>query len=784
MLLVQRVAILRLMSRIPVILMVLLMGLPASASSQRTASSESVISGQVRGGGEHYGLTVVALRSRLLTSGIMAQSPVQTTSGAFELRLPNDTPVFLFVTAGCEPSNQNLADCRRFFPRHGFASTIDSPILLQVPELQEMADVFAGTRAAPGPLRPVGTTVIIVTLLACAWLWRRPTSNHPPLESAPAPTRWDWLIFVVAAVLLVAFTGTRDLDLLEYSYFHEGVRPLSVSALFSDSISAELAHGPVMPLCLRGMAAISTSPWFLRLPSMLFGLAFVWVTGRLVARLCGARAATGVLLIVATAPVAVVYARDASPYALAGLCSVLAIDLALRLKSTSNPLVWILFSLVHVVGIFTHYGFVFFSVALALALIVAWLRPAPRALAKALSALAFAAILPTLMAPNLEHMFLSSGVRFTLMSPIYLPSPGLLEFMVTFLAVLFGLPVVASWALIVIIPAWGIGTTILWRRHRTLALITIAQAVVVVVWLVFSHTLSTQVGGERVFYAFRWTRPLLLGLWIPLGFLAVSKLRPVVALFAIWTGVWSATLGPLAHHPDQEAAVATVESESQAGEAYAVLPAAFYSDPVQYYLADKSPPDLITQMRERELPVATGSIRGPLVEIDYTLETLTDRLDHAGLWVFAYRETMLGVPKFDPGATARTVAHLDQAMSRLSHQTWRWLDLYHYGCDTSCQWRGQDRLTVALADRLGTLRYRAGIVPPALPQPDSALELVFPGDTRSIRATGRVRFESAQLKNTKRDGNATIATFKPSERVRFTLHSDTSLSGVILEATR
>jgi len=699
------------------------------------------VDGHVRGGGERFDLTVVAIGSRNLhESAVLGSATVDSETGAFSLAAPGAERAWLMVVGGCDAAAiaaGRFLQCDRYLPRHAPVEGVMASVVLQIPDLDVAQAVWRGERAPAGPIRPIALGLIACVLVIGVWLRRAApvTAGDVASPSEPAPTWAPAALIAVAAVLLSFGLGTQPLDLLEYSYFHEGVRPASYGAVLADATSAELAHGPVMPLILRACAAVSPSPWVLRLPSALFGLAFIVVVLLLARRALGELGGAAVTATAVLSPVALYYSRDATPYALAGLCAAASLLLLLHARETRRPLLlWSGFAALQVLGFFSHYGYAFAALAMFVGVCVVW-RGERRLLSNVLLASGAAAILPALVAPSLLHMVSSSGIRFALMSPVYPQSPGLLGFGAAFLTVLTGLPTAAPWALVLSLAVWGAGIRLLWARSRLLAAVVGSQALFIVLFLVFSHTMSTAVGGEKVFYAYRWTRPLLLGLVVPLGAAALTRARwGLVVLLAI-AGWQCALVVFVPARPAQDAVVAHIAANVQPGDAYAVLPAAFYGDPLQYHLADGdlAGSQLLTRMQTRDLPVGNTVLRGPIMESVLPLETAVDRLQYRRLWVVVYREAMFGTRKFDPGVGTRTIAWLDGRFSRVDAQAFDFVDLYLYTCDADCAWRGAQKLVIRPDDRLQLDRYL--IQPPGFPMPAEAgetVDLAVPMDASAV----------------------------------------------------
>lgn len=692
--------------------------LPAVLLLLAPSAHAGFITGNVVGGAQTSGLLVVALDGKnLRTARAQGITVVDTQSGAFKLSVPEERDLFLMVVHGCDAETLSFGrfeGCRRFFPRQEPVAAGDPAVLLQIPSLQDMDAIWSGDRPAKStPLTWIGLALIACLLVAFAYFRRRPPDV--PREMYPTPFVHAWVQWAAAAgcaVLLFIGLGSEPLDLLEYSYFHEGVRPESATLLLTDIISAELAHGPAMPLILRGISGLGASPWLLRLPSLIFGALWVVLVIQICRRVLPRAGVFGAAALAILSPVAVYYARDATPYALAALCGALQIWCAQRAADKKHPaLFWTLFGVATVVGFFSHYGHAFVSASIGLALLFAWARRRPRALAWAMFTFAISAIIPVFLAPHLANMFESSGIRFALMSPVYPLSPGAPAFITQFLTVLTGLPANAAPGLLLTVPLWGFGLFCIWKRSPFLMWTCLFQASFVLLFLLFSHTMSTATGGDRVFYAYRWTRPLLFGLIVPLGAAAIDpRARWATAAIAVVCALQSGAILFQPVRPAQNDAVAYVNQSAQAGDAFAVLPAAFYGDPLTYHLAGGKPESLITMMRTWDVPLggprAAGPlIRGPLVETDVPFETAVDRLMYRRIWVFAFNEAMFGTPKFDPAANARAIGWLDDHMTRAAHFALPYLDLYRFECNAECAWQGKQRIEFTLADTFQAERY-------------------------------------------------------------------------------
>ena len=251
--------------------------------TQVGSAEEYMIQGVVRGGAEREAVTVIGVRSRNLHRGASAVVAVAGVDSNGTFQLAWDGPASLWLMVARQPSTASLDELVRapmVLASHAPVRGGATDVILQVPSNQMTQSLWRGDTAENTPLKYIGSIVLLVLFFLGVWLRLRsePVGTIPThLPNMRAGIGW----LLIALLLLGMRVGSEPLDLLEYSYFHEGVRPGSATAVLNDTISAELAHGPVTPLVLRGMALMSSDPFALRLPSVCFGRYLCGLYGRL-----------------------------------------------------------------------------------------------------------------------------------------------------------------------------------------------------------------------------------------------------------------------------------------------------------------------------------------------------------------------------------------------------------------------------------------------------------------------------------------------------------------------
>ena len=626
-----------------------------------------------------YPFHVAVLPSRDLADprGPLAWGTADTETGAFDIPIPSDVEEFyLLGQLDLERQGPRLHAGMLFFLKKlpiRSAEIRGKRLLFDLGDM-ELAHVMRDAGAGGAPWIALGLALL---LYGVGVVWYRRLPDTPRVEPPPIPPgRWPlWLIAAATSLPLAVGLGAEPLELLEFTYLHEGLRPASVWTLLTDPISAELSHPPLWPLVLRALASVARAEWWLRLPAALCHLGTVLLVYRLVAPQAGRRAGLLAALVCGLLPVGFYYGRDATPYALLGLLSAAAMHLALRER-------WRSFAAVLTLGFFTHYTVAVLGLALGVALFWYWRHSGDKGsgrMRRALVGFALVCPLPLLWSVHFIATFLASGMSTRLMSVDYLPDPGFGEYVGHFGAVILGLPPELALALPLVL------AFLLWaavRALRTAPLLgrlVLIQLLMVVLYVLFVHLMYMRFAGGRVFYAYRWTTVFLpavavafaLGLdaWLS----AHRRLGQLATGLLIAGCVWqAAAVLRTPQRPAQWAAAARIHAERLPGDAFCALPAVYYAQLFHYVLSDRAPADLMAW------PTWNDGLYGPLHPRNTSIETLSKNLAFGRVWVVVYDEHMFGTRKFDPTTSEHPLDWLRTHLDPDGEWTYAHLRLYRF----------------------------------------------------------------------------------------------------------
>ncbi len=609
------------------------------------------IRGRVEGYRGLYPLHVAALKSRDLADPVnpLGWATTDPDTGKFEIALPDGADeVYLLAQLDLERMGPRLNGGQLFFLKKLPVRPDDlvgKRLLFDLGDM-ELAHVMRDQKGAGGaPWIALGLAVL---LYGIGILWRRRLQAGPRAPPVAIPSGGPPLALIAlgSTVALLPNLGREALELLEFTYFHEGLRPESVLSLLTDPISAELSHPPLWPLLLRALSTFTQAEWWLRTPAVLAHLGYVLVVYRLVAGPGGRTAGLLAAAFAALLPVGFYYGRDATPYSLLALVSAVAALAAVEDRPR-------LFAGALVLGFFTHYTVAVLGVTLGLALFHTWVRDRDDArFRRILGAYGLVIALPLVWSVHFIRTFLASGMSTRLMSVDYLPDPGFVEYVSHFGAVVLGLPPELRYGLPVALVAAVWGARVAIQRWPRLGRIAAWQLLMLVVYVLFVHAMYMRFAGGRVFYAYRWSTVFVPAVAVcyaaaTLQLWERARVAGVVLAGLILTGAafQDARIVLEPQRPDQWAAAQQIRDEQRAEDAFCALPAVYYGQLFNYALFDRAPADLMGWPRWE------GGLYGPLHPRNTTIETLSNNLAFRRVWVAVYDERMFGTRKFDPATS-------------------------------------------------------------------------------------------------------------------------------------
>lgn len=179
---------------------------------------------------------------------------------------------------------------------------------------------------------------------------------------------WPWVLVAIAALAL----GLRLLALDRHSlWFDEALEytraagPLRVALLGQPGDQ----DPPLYALLIHVWLKLGTSEWWLRLPSVLLGTTTVLLAGLWSGRHFGRTVGTLTALLLAVAPVQILYAQELNQYAALIALTLVCLLAFERLTTRGTNADWAIYTLVSALGLGAHYGMIFPLAALGLVLL-------------------------------------------------------------------------------------------------------------------------------------------------------------------------------------------------------------------------------------------------------------------------------------------------------------------------------------------------------------------------------------------------------------------------------
>ena len=718
--------------------------------------------GQLTGEWAAWGpIRIEALRSRDFAVPPAADSEVDS-DGRFLLSLPEGTSEVYLALWPTQGGAFPL-----LLKELPYALPVAEPIVIPLPPPpQHRAQRHA--QSAPSVLLIGGGLLLLLALFvfggrALAWRLRRARDRWVPTAAPVMAARWPlWGLLTGVGALLAygVFALDEALDLLEYTYFQEafsGSNPIEVAL---SPIVAERAHAPGYAVFLWALTSLSAAPSLLRLPALLAGLAAIAVIHRLCTDATGSRW-TALLAagFAAFAPLAMRYGRDLTPYSVVGLLSVTSTWLLYRALRSGARREWAGYAACSVLAFFLHYFTAFLVVGQALSVLWLWARGGrgPHWTARLREALAWfgaLAVLPMLWAAQVVRAFIISAQDNLVTHAVYPEAPGFATYVLEHVRVLVGLPLELQWAVWPLLIVLGYGAWALLRDHPGFGRLLLIPLVLMGGLLVTTYFLHSYAYGGHVYYGWRWLRPYVPAVAIPLAYGAIHPPRLAALRPAVWAVVAFAMAGSVfaggrsavrRERPAQRAAAKKLLELAEPKDAIAVLPAAFYTVGWSFYLRGESLASVHRGPSKWEyVPRGDGHIPvfGPIRSFGIPLESVAEHVDIRRLWVCVFREVIFGQPEFDESLPNHVIAHLDRRLTRKRTLRYPHLDLILYELPEPDPYRDPNPPRVELQRLYRALRWLPdGLDPDYLfrvVRGEAPVVLRFPGAAGATRLKLRV----------------------------------------------
>lgn len=172
-----------------------------------------------------------------------------------------------------------------------------------------------------------------------------------------------WLLFSIAALLRLAFIWIPPL------WYDENFSLIVARLPWSQFWQAILGdvHPPLYYLIIRPIAQLTTIPWLIRLPSVIFSLAALWLFWRIL--LCWSsipdRIQSAALILMVISPVQLWFAQEARMYALFEMLVLLSFYAFQREQ-------WKLLTVANILLIYTQNYALFYLAIFALLIVLSW----------------------------------------------------------------------------------------------------------------------------------------------------------------------------------------------------------------------------------------------------------------------------------------------------------------------------------------------------------------------------------------------------------------------------
>ncbi|MCK5594831.1 glycosyltransferase family 39 protein [bacterium] len=313
-------------------------------------------------------------------------------------------------------------------------------------------------------------------------------SDHPsPITHHPS-----FITILIFGVFLRLYKlGSKSLWLDEACSVYLAKLPLF--KMLSQIIKSD-AHPPFYNLLLYFWVTLGSTEWYVRLLSALFSIITIWIVYLIGKNLFSQKAGIIASLITSVSSYQIYYAQETRLYALITLLCMLSLLILVSALRTSNIKMWILFTVVNIIALYTYVYSAFFIIGEYI--VAVWFLKSAKNSMKIILSTALITCLAFI--PEILVLFSRKADIATLLKPFELSSIIIMlpQFVFGYFLLQSGLTAILTFILFTIIIAMGV----FYDRHNKNIYLLILLIVIPIIITILSPFRTTQFQSKHLIF--------------------------------------------------------------------------------------------------------------------------------------------------------------------------------------------------------------------------------------------------------------------------------------------
>ncbi len=271
------------------------------------------------------------------------------------------------------------------------------------------------------------------------------------------------------------------------------ITKLPLFEMLSQIIKADI-HPPFYYLLLHFWTTLGTTEWYMRLPSALFSIITIWIVYLIGKNLFSAKIGIIASLITSISSYQIYYAQETRLYALITLLCMLSLLILVSALRTSNVKMWIWFTVVNIIALYTYVYSAFFIIGEYL--IAVWFSKSAKSSVKIILSTAIVTCLA--FVPEILVLFSRKADIVNILKPFELSSITIMlpQFVFGYFLLQSGLTAILIFILFTVIITMGV----FYDRHNKNIYLLILLIVIPIIITILSPFRTTQFQSKHLIF--------------------------------------------------------------------------------------------------------------------------------------------------------------------------------------------------------------------------------------------------------------------------------------------